>query len=147
MPAALLVLAILASCGGGQPGDTVRVVLTHASERLVIIAEVAATPLERATGLMHRDELSAGRGMLFVFPEPTNGGFWMKNTRIPLHILFIRDGVVTEIRSMQPCEADPCPLTTPAEPYEQALEVAVGTLGGIAVGARVEVFGRVPQPV
>lgn len=135
----------LFACGGGErSGDAVRIVITDGTDRTVVVAEVAATPEERATGLMNRPALPDGRGMLFVFPEPTRGGFWMKNTLIPLRILFIRDGTVVEVREMQPCEGDPCPLTVPAVAYDHALEVALTSLEDVTVGARVRIEGRLP---
>jgi len=146
MIVAVLVAAMSVACSGSDAGGTVRVVVTHEGERMVVIAEVAATQTERQVGLMNRAEVPEGTGMLFMFPRPTRGGFWMKNTLIGLHILFIRGGRVVEIRNMQPCTADPCPLTTPAEDYDQALEVPLGTLGGIQEGARVETFGSIPSP-
>lgn len=84
--------------------------------------------------------------MLFVWPGLVQRPFYMKNTLVGLHVLFIRAGRVVEIRNMQPCSADPCPLTKPHERYESALEVPFGSLGILKAGATVEVFGRIPSP-
>lgn len=50
--------------------------------------EIAATEAQREYGLMDRDHLAAAAGMLFVFPEPVHAMFWMKDTRIPLDMIF-----------------------------------------------------------
>jgi uncharacterized membrane protein (UPF0127 family) len=68
-----------------------------------ITAEVAATPTQRATGLMNRFSLRPDHGMLFVFEKPEPLGFWMKNTFIPLSIAFIaEDGRIVNIDDMAP---------------------------------------------
>ena len=63
-------------------------------------------------------------GMLFVFPETTTGGFWMKNTLVPLTIVFF-DASGSRVRklSMTPCRKDPCTIYNPGRPYRFALEL------------------------
>ena len=68
-----------------------------------IVAMVARTPEQRATGLMYRREMATHEGMLFVFEEPATQCFWMKNTLIPLSAAFVADdGTVVNIADMQP---------------------------------------------
>jgi hypothetical protein len=68
-----------------------------------ITAEVAATPAQRSTGLMHRFSLRPDHGMIFVFERPEPQSFWMMNTFIPLSIAFIApDGRIINIDDMAP---------------------------------------------
>jgi uncharacterized membrane protein (UPF0127 family) len=68
-----------------------------------LMAEIASTPEQRSTGLMHRFSLRPDHGMLFVFDRPEPQGFWMKNTFIPLSIAFIGDdGRILNIEDMAP---------------------------------------------
>lgn len=65
--------------------------------------EVADTEPARQYGLMHRDSMPSDHGMLFVFEEERPLGFWMKNTRIPLDIIFLdAGGKVVSIHQMKP---------------------------------------------
>jgi uncharacterized membrane protein (UPF0127 family) len=125
---------------------TVSCEASDASDRFVALevgshtfeVEIADDPDERATGLMNRDELAPGRGMLFVFPEAAPRSFWMKNTRIPLSIAYINSrGEILEIRDMEPLSLDPVPSRYPAK---YALEVNRGRFGqlGITAGTVVE---------
>jgi uncharacterized membrane protein (UPF0127 family) len=94
---------------------------------VLIDVEVAETDEQRRLGLMHRESLDEQSGMVFIFFEPTHGGFWMKNTLIPLSIAFFDvDGEILEILDMEPCEADPCPSYDPGVTYRGALEVNQG---------------------
>lgn len=67
--------------------------------------EIAADPQTRETGLMHRESMPANRGMIFVFAGDAPRSFWMKNTLIPLDILFVSlDGEVVDIGHMKPID-------------------------------------------
>jgi len=104
--------------------------------------EIARTAEQRQQGLMNRRSLPANAGMVFQYPSPTRGGFWMKNTLIPLDIAFY-DGTGRVLRTMrmQPCTADPCTIYDPGVAYRAALEVNAGSFRrwGVKRGARIVV--------
>ena len=69
--------------------------------------ELATTFEEQILGLMYRDKLEENDGMLFVFPKEKVLSFWMKDTRIPLSIAFIKaEGRIIQIESMKPYSLD-----------------------------------------
>lgn len=113
--------------------------------------ELALTNEERATGLMFRDHLEPDWGMLFVFDTEGYWPFWMKNTLIPLDMLWLdRDGVVVEIKSpVEPCRLDPCPSFTPTAPGRAVLEMGAGVAArhGVKVGSRLKLTGVFGFPV
>jgi uncharacterized membrane protein (UPF0127 family) len=88
--------------------------------------ELALTSVSRSRGLMNRRRAPVD-GMLFVFPESTSGGFWMKNTLVPLTIVFF-DASGRRVRhmSMVPCRDDPCAIYDPGRRYRFALELRAG---------------------
>jgi uncharacterized protein len=101
---------------------------------------VAADPATRARGLMERERVPPGTGMVFLYPADVAESFWMKNTLVPLSIAFVAaDGRVVSVAEMTPCKADPCPSYAPAGPYRYAIELAAGSFGdaGVGPGARV----------
>src|SRR5262245_37613892 len=85
--------------------------------------ELALTSAQQQRGLMFRKRAPSD-GMLFVFTFPTSGGFWMKNTLVPLRIVFF-DTRGRAIRSfvMTPCRKDPCHIYDPRREYRFALEL------------------------
>mgnify|MGYP001579917310 CR=1 FL=1 len=92
-----------------------------------ISVEIADTPQEREQGLMFRDELCERCGMLFIFEEEGKQIFWMKNTLIPLDIIFIdRNSAITDIVQAEPCAQDPCETYTPTSDSPYVLEVNKG---------------------
>jgi uncharacterized protein len=102
---------------------------------LAVAVKVAETPGQRARGLMHVPVLPDGVGMLFVFERNWSGGFWMKDTLVPLDIAFVdTDGVIVAVDTMTPCADDPCPVYDPGVAYTAALEVPAGWLEANDVG-------------
>lgn len=105
----------------------IKIRTAHAEHRLRV--SLAATPEEHAIGLMWVKKLSKHGGKLFVFPEPQTVGFWMKNTKIPLDIIFIgKDYKIKYIANeARPCMDNlVCPRYVPPEPVQYVLEVAGG---------------------
>jgi hypothetical protein len=90
--------------------------------------EIADTPEKHALGLMHRRSLKNDCGMLFIFADEEVRSFWMKNTLIPLDMIFINGDrqVVDLFHDVPPCPADPCPSYTSAYPARFVLELAGG---------------------
>ena len=90
--------------------------------------EIAADQEMRSQGLMYRDHLADDRGMIFVFPQSGDYAFWMKNTIIPLDMIWIDEGkkVVHVTSDVPPCQADPCPSYPPGAQAMYVLEVAAG---------------------
>jgi uncharacterized membrane protein (UPF0127 family) len=124
VPAAIaagLVLLALATtaAGGGSTSTTAALRLDGAQLR----PELALTPAQRQRGLMLRRKAPSD-GMLFVFPTATTGGFWMKNTRVPLRIVFFDTrGRAVRTFAMRPCREDPCRIYDPGKQYRFALEL------------------------
>lgn len=85
--------------------------------------ELALTSGQQQRGLMFRRKAPAD-GMLFVFSRATSGGFWMKNTLVPLTIVYF-DTAGRRVRrmSMTPCRKDPCRVYDPGRQYRYALEL------------------------
>lgn len=73
---------------------------------------------------MFRTQLPDKKGMLFIFPEDDLHGFWMKNTLIPLDLIWIdKENTIVDIQTAQPCQADPCPIFTPSGAARYVLEI------------------------
>ncbi len=108
----------------------------------IIQLEVAKTPQQQALGLMFRTSLAPDRGMLFPFERPRIVGFWMKNCKIPLDMIFLRNGVVKGIQvNAPPCQQDPCPSYGPDVPVDTVIELGGGRSQelGVKVGDRIPI--------
>jgi uncharacterized membrane protein (UPF0127 family) len=105
----------------------------------LINAEVASTPEQRATGLMHRPTMPANDGMLFVFERAGQQCFWMKNTLLPLSIAFLEDdGTIVNIEEMKPQTLD---SHCSAKPVRFALEMNQGWFSKRAIKPGAKITG------
>lgn len=131
----LLVLGVvLSGCASSVAVPTVTLESPE-GETLTVRVEIARTPEEQSKGLMGRTELPEGAGMLFVFAEERPLSFWMKNTLIPLDILFFTaEGGFVSSATMTPCTEDFCPSYSSQAPARFALEVPAGFLSSHKVG-------------
>lgn len=110
--------------------------------------EVAKTPVQQATGLMYRTSLADNRGMLFLFSPPQPIAFWMKNTLIPLDMVFVRDGVVQALaQNVPPCKSDPCPAYPSIKTIDSVIELRGGLTKelGLKVGDRITITDIEPK--
>lgn len=115
----------------------------------LIFAEVADTPDKRAQGLMHRTFLAPDQGMLFQFPELGYWTFWMKNTKIPLDILWLDHlGTIIHIESNVPiCTRtdDHCPRYYSYKKSWQVLELKAGMAEKLNLGPGDRLQITIPQ--
>jgi uncharacterized membrane protein (UPF0127 family) len=153
--AALLVIAACsppnqsptAVAGSTPPPTPIPLPRAVLPDGFAIDLELALTAEEISSGLMFRPSLPDSRGMLFLFDRPRLPSFWMKNTLVPLDLVFL-DGtgaVVDVIANVQPCAADPCPNYPPSSPTRAVLEIVAGgaSAHGLAIGTIIQ-FERVP---
>jgi uncharacterized membrane protein (UPF0127 family) len=133
-------VALLAGCGNSttQPQSNLAT-MTMQIGRQTFTLEIADAEPTRETGLMNRDSMPANHGMLFVFEDEIPREFWMKNTRIPLDILFIDgQGKVVASKSMKPYDLN---TTTSDAPAKYAIELNKGAAesSGISVGDQLTI--------
>jgi uncharacterized membrane protein (UPF0127 family) len=126
---ALLLFLLLAGCAGTETPNAAYAKITFANGNPVT-AEIARTAEARSRGLMYRESLCGNCGMLFVFESSQKHSFWMKNTKIPLEMIFISENhtIVDIIENVPPCpmRALQCPSYTPSAPAYFVLEVNAG---------------------
>lgn len=141
-------LAATAACGqdGEIRYERSSLTIVTRSRAIKFDVEMALTEPQREHGLMFRKKLGPYEGMLFDFYHEQKVSFWMKNTLIPLDILYF-DGerkLVSAQVDVQPCKADPCPVYPSAGPARYVLELSAGTAARIGVrnGDTLAIEGR-----
>jgi uncharacterized membrane protein (UPF0127 family) len=134
--AAIGFAAAALSCAAQEPQTNLpRVKLSAGMHQ--IDAQVALTPEQRATGLMHRKEMPQHEGMLFVFEQPSVQCFWMKNTLLPLAAAFLADdGTIVNVAEMKALALD---SHCSAKPVRYVLEMNQGWFArkGIQPGSKL----------
>ena len=152
-PFLLIILFGLGSgCGGAaksSPSPTPTAAITGPRVVLpsgaIYAIEVVRTPEEQAQGLMFRESLPERTGMLFPFSDHGVHKFWMKNTMIPLDMIWMDEAgrVLFVSADTPPCRADPCPNYGPDVPAASVLEIAGGMAARekVTVGSTIRVEG------
>ena len=135
-------VAVASVSAAGFERGTATVTSATGMTRVVLQVEIARSGAQREQGLMGRRSLEAKAGMVFLYPQPHRGAFWMKDTLIPLDIAFYDGrGRILRILTMQPCRRDPCRLYDPKVAFRAALEVTAGSFRrwGVRAGDRIVV--------
>ncbi|MEV8249446.1 DUF192 domain-containing protein [Microbacterium sp. NPDC076768] len=129
---------VLTGCAAGV--DELRVTI----DGVMVTAEQAATPETQREGLSGRDSVPEGTGMWFPIEPAQRTEVWMQETRVPLDVVWIREGRVTGVVTLQPCSSDPCPREASPGVVDAILEAAAGTFDNVATGAAVDVTRSTP---
>jgi uncharacterized membrane protein (UPF0127 family) len=138
----LLGLSIAGAAGRLAAAELQPLEIASKSGVHVFAVELASTPQEQATGLMFRRELPEGRGMLFDFHRDQPTSFWMKNTYIPLDMIFIRgDGRILRIAE------NTVPLSENLIPSGGSVRAVLEVIGGTARKLGIAPGDRVAHPI
>ena len=129
--AVLILLAILSA--PSVFANQTRILLQTPSDQVYLDVEIADDPIERAEGLMGREDIMPGQGMLFVFDDEYPRSFWMKNTPLSLDILFFdaEGRWVSSQLSTTPFSTKSLPSGLPAQ---YALEILAGESERLGLG-------------
>ena len=124
------------------PADAYTVEMKLGTETFHV--EIADTPRKQQLGLMHRKSMPADHGMLFVFPDERERNFWMKNTLIPLDIVYAdAKGKVVSVKPMQPMDETAVPSDGDAK-YAVEINQGAARRAGVKAGD-VLVIPRTPR--
>ena len=145
----LLVCSIVAAAVVGHGSACAQSVLPRGHvvfpDGAKVMLEIVDTDATRERGLMFRTSMASNEGMIFVFPRVGFYPFWMKNTLIPLDMLWLdaRSRVVSIAGSVPPCKSDPCPSYSPDADALYVVELVAGFAKrhGVQVGDALKLEG------
>lgn len=141
----LVVGCFLSGAAVAQEVARERLIANTSTGDRVLYVEIVDNPGERRQGLMWRRTLAPHHGMLFLYPQPTEADFWMRNTYIPLDIIFIRaDGRVHRVAAHTLPETD---TTIPSQgPILAVLEIGAGLAEQYGIGPGTRISHRALPP-
>jgi hypothetical protein len=147
LAAAVAFAAVACARSNGAPAKDPPAPTVTMPSGAVYRVEIAASSVSRAQGLMFRESLQDGRGMLFLFPKPSVESFWMKNCNFPIDIVWMDANrkVIFVSAHTPPCKEDPCPTFGPKEESLYVLEIPDGAAAreSAVVGSTLT-FANVP---
>jgi uncharacterized membrane protein (UPF0127 family) len=128
---------------GPQPQQLSTVKLTLNNRAFTL--QVADDENEQQMGLMYRDSMPGDHGMIFVFPWEEQRSFWMKNTRIPLDIIYLdKHATIVSIKQMKPFDLSGVPSDKPAQ-YAIELNEGMAKAIGLKVGDKIDLPAEITQ--
>ncbi len=138
---AALLLAVYVSAAAAGSLKTSKLTIASGDERHAFTVELARTPAEQTQGLMYRRKMADDAGMLFPFPWAQQAGVWMKNTYIPLDMMFVADdGRIVNIAQRT------VPLSLAVVSSEGPVRAVLELNGGTAARLGIRPGDRVVHP-
>jgi hypothetical protein len=135
----LLLMLIISGCIDQTAEQSLTIITS--SGKVKLETEIVDDPQERQRGLMFRENLEENSSMLFVFDLEMPLSFWMKNTLIPLDMIFVSEnGTINEIKeNVQPCNKDPCP----SYPSNHASKYVLEVNGGFSQKNKIKIGDKI----
>lgn len=137
----IFLMILLTNCAANSD----YVLIDNGKQKVRVNIEVADDNSERMRGLMFREKLDDNSGMLFIFDHEDYRTFWMKNTLVPLDIIFIsKQHEIVDIKYATPCREDPCKHYPSSKPAKYVLEVNGNftTNNNIKIGDQIQLNNK-----